>query len=58
VTKSKLETCKWERYGIEWNTYDTECGGTFELFAGDPEENKMKFCPYCGREIKEQSDGE
>jgi hypothetical protein len=44
--------CQWQLddwYG--W--YDTDCGEAFSVEAGSLVENKMKYCTYCGKEIKE-----
>ena len=30
-------------------TWFTDCGHAFNLEAGAPAENKMKFCCYCGK---------
>jgi hypothetical protein len=45
------ESCKWQEDddGINW----TSCGEGFTLDSGTPSENKMKFCCYCGRSLKE-----
>ena len=49
-----------ERNSCEW-TYDdghdfweTECGEAFEFRTGTPKDNKMAFCPFCGRTIVEK----
>jgi DNA-directed RNA polymerase subunit RPC12/RpoP len=44
--------CCWHRDG-DMGYYDTDCGGTFEFMEGDREENRAKFCPYCGGKIIE-----
>lgn len=41
----------------EWNededgNWDTGCGNTFSFDEGGPEENKSKFCCYCGKGVK------
>jgi rRNA maturation endonuclease Nob1 len=50
--------CKWAQWtvvcGEETNIWDTGCGKDFVLNEGTLEENKFKFCPYCGGEIEEQ----
>jgi len=51
--KAELQPyCKWEQDG-EWNLWDTDCGETFCLEAETPKENKMVYCCFCGRKIKE-----
>ncbi len=46
--------CKWQQapgeYDGEW---DTDCGETFWLNDGSPEDNKMRICPYCGKKLIE-----
>lgn len=49
--------CKW-KYDKPWDDnyegfYDTSCGNTFVPIEGTPNENKMKYCPYCGKEIEQ-----
>lgn len=31
--------------------WDTGCGHAFVIIDGNPEENGMIFCPYCGNKI-------
>ena len=31
-----------------------DCGIAWELFTGTPKENKMNYCPECGKLIKEK----
>jgi hypothetical protein len=31
--------------------YHTSCGESFEFMNGTPEDNHIKFCPYCGKLI-------
>lgn len=38
-----------------WNT---ECGQTHQFTDGGPRENEHTFCPYCGRGIVLESDGD
>ena len=46
--------CIWKDDG-EGN-YETKCGDIFTLIEGTPSENRMKFCPYCGRTLRDVSD--
>ena len=32
----------------------TKCGETWEFTAGGVKENRISYCPYCGRRIKEK----
>jgi len=45
-------TCKWTE--DESATWNTECGGAFDLSWGTPSENGMRFCSYCGKELVEE----
>jgi rRNA maturation endonuclease Nob1 len=39
----------------EWeDAWDTACGEKFQLTEGTPSENGMKYCCYCGGELKEK----
>ena len=33
--------------------YSTGCGNMFTVMEGTPEENDMKFCPYCGKQLRQ-----
>ena len=45
------EKCAWteDEYGLWW----TACKEIHEFFDGTPKDNNHKFCPYCGKEIRE-----
>jgi hypothetical protein len=45
------EKCKW-RFVEDMCFYDTSCENAFTFIDGGPLENKFRFCPYCGNEIK------
>jgi hypothetical protein len=47
--------CKWEKDNLDYDQYKTSCGNMFVFFEGSPEDNKMKFCPYCGKEIDQNA---
>lgn len=43
------EGCNWtEDWEGNWNT---ECGEMFVFIDGGPEENRIRFCCYCGKPI-------
>lgn len=42
--------CRWTE--DDEGIWYTECGNAHEFMTDSPTENKYKFCPYCGREIK------
>lgn len=44
--------CEWTLIDAEFNAYDTSCRNPWYLEAGTPEDNKMIYCPSCGRKIK------
>ena len=47
----KWKRCRWifsdDGYWV------TDCANAFVVNEGTPTENKMKFCCYCGRNLKE-----
>lgn len=48
-------TCSW--YYCEHHDYwQTQCNNAWSLIAGTPEENKMRFCSYCGKVIRVVTD--
>lgn len=50
--KAPVKPCEWkaDENGCWW----TDCGNGFEfLNSATPKENKMAFCMYCGKPIKE-----
>lgn len=55
LEKSMSRICKWTLDSVEWesNKWDSDCGESFTFEVGGPEENKMKFCCYCGKRLKE-----
>ena len=44
--------CEWFNDGHDDVFYET-CGPGFTFFEGGVTANEFKFCPYCGRQIKE-----
>ena len=44
----KNKYCHWELEDEDSNAYNTECKDCFYLTEGTPEENHIKFCPFCG----------
>lgn len=52
--QSNLELeCKWKLEDAEVNLYVTGCENRQFIFEGTPEEDGYRYCPYCGRKIKE-----
>ena len=55
ITIIKNKTCEWTE--VEWAEdvfWETECGNAFQLITGIPSNNKMVYCPYCGKKIVEK----
>ena len=44
-------TCEWREDDDGY--WATSCGEMFALFTGRPVENRMRFCPYCGKGLIE-----
>ena len=54
MTKEK-EYCEWineDSFEFE-GMYETSCGEAKYFSNGNIENNNYKFCPFCGKEIKE-----
>jgi len=43
--------CEWKKGYM--NNWETSCNDSWLMIIGTPFENRMKFCPYCGRKIEE-----
>jgi len=52
-----MKKCKWTHDEFA-DCWDTECGEAFCLMEGTPKDNKMKYCPYCGKQIVDILEGE
>ena len=51
----KSKRCVWTLDdSVDWDSYDTSCDQSFSLTEGTLKQNKMKFCCYCGKPIKEK----
>ena len=44
--------CIWTRDEDEDNAWDTLCGDKHIFIVDGPLENKYKYCPYCGRDLR------
>ncbi len=52
--KAPVIPCEWKEDDADCGCWRPACGGDlFVLNAGTPAENKMKFCPFCGKPLKE-----
>ena len=48
----RKDYCKWVDFDGDWSgNFETECGSAFTLITGDPIDNHIVFCPYCGGEV-------
>jgi len=50
-------TCTWVHEGW-YDAYETACGGVFYLAAGTPATNRINYCPFCGRPLSTERQGE
>ena len=49
-----MSECTWVEIDEDFfGGYETGCGGMFSLTTGTPRENKMAYCCYCGKPLKE-----
>ena len=44
--------CKWDE-DKDCEYFSTECGEAYCLIDGTIKENKLLYCPFCGKKIKE-----
>lgn len=47
--EERFSTCRWE-YDDD-GYYKTSCGEAWCFPEGTPSENKLKFCPICGKKV-------
>ena len=45
------DICVWA-LDDDTDSWDTTCGEKFVFIEGGPNDNKVKFCCYCGRTVK------
>lgn len=52
----KPAACIWEYNSDKFgeDTWQTSCGNSFILLEGVPNDNKMKYCCYCGGSLIEK----
>jgi len=48
----KKEKCVWV-YDEYHDFWDTSCGKGWLLTEGSLKDNKIKYCPFCGKKIKD-----
>ena len=47
------KSCKWTQEDPEYGRWNSGCGETFDLAAySNPEENDMRYCPFCGKSLE------
>ena len=52
--KYEPATCQWElEIANEGDVYHTSCGNAQIFICCNVEENNYKYCPYCGKPIKQ-----
>ena len=50
-------TCEWSQdceYDLDMGAWNTLCGNTYSICEGDPKDNGMKFCCFCGLSLKQK----
>lgn len=50
------EHCVWHNDPETDNSWETDCRQLFEIYEGTPSDNRMAFCCYCGKPIREAID--
>jgi hypothetical protein len=56
MTTSKELPCRWHE-DIDTGSWDTDCGNKFQFHEAGPVANGMRYCPYCGKPLKEVRGG-
>jgi|WetSurMetagenome_2_1015567.scaffolds.fasta_scaffold1214525_1 hypothetical protein len=52
LAPAEKEKCVWtESTDPDVSYWDSGCGQSFYFEEGTPEENGMKYCPFCGKEV-------
>lgn len=53
--QAEPDTCTWQQDGdSDSGVYGTSCHHYFNLEDGTPEDNKMRWCCYCGKKLVQQ----
>lgn len=51
----EIETCSWiQEDDPEICCWETRCGNSFYFTEGTPADNRMKYCCYCGKLLKQE----
>lgn len=56
-SKQEPEYCDWSLDDREYNTWGGSCGIYWSLIEDSPTDNGMKFCPKCGKPLRELNGG-
>lgn len=48
-----MSKCIWKE-DEDGTCWTTECGELFVLMEGTPKDNKMNYCPYCGKKLEQK----
>lgn len=51
LQKAVRNTCQWA--SDDEGTWHSECGEAFVFNDGSPTDNRMRFCPYCGKSLQQ-----
>ena len=54
IEEQPKRVCEWT-HDADMDAWETACDNAWQFTEGTPADNKAKFCPYCGGEIKEVS---
>lgn len=49
----KKAFCEWKQFDGEGNYFNSDCGMAFYFEDGTATDNGFKFCPKCGKPMKE-----
>ena len=55
--KTVADYCVWKKGYNQFEDevyWDTSCDNAFQFEDGSPTDNGFKYCPYCGRKLKEE----
>ena len=53
MEKELIKKCKWILANSDYCYYTTSCDKAMALNVIGIKNNEFKFCPFCGKEIKE-----
>lgn len=54
MTSEQKMNCVWSQDNEDSDTWGTNCGHYYIINDGTPDENKMKFCCFCGLPIDQE----